>query len=338
MVEGSGRPDEIITCEVRPDLVREARTHWAWRTTLPALPPRLRRGEGRRAGLPLHAHARHGGRPLPAAVGRRGRASPTARRAASRPADARASTARRRRGGRRDRCRARATHGRRDASDRARARPPDRRSRRSATRRRRRSLPLAVRRRPAPGNTALVVIDMQTDFCGVGGYVDKMGYDLSLTRAPIEPIRTLLAAMRALRLSRSSTRAKATGPTCPTCRPTSAGARAASARRRGIGDPGPCGRILVRGEPGWEIIPELAPLPGELVIDKPGKGSFCATDLELILRTRGIRNLVLDRHHHRRLRAHDDARGQRPRLRVPAAVRLHRRHRPRQPPRRARRW
>lgn len=140
-----------------------------------------------------------------------------------------------------------------------------------------------------PEKCALLIIDMQRDFLEPGGFGEMLGNDVSQLRRTIEPNKALLAAFRKAGLTVMHTR-EGHRPDLSDLPP------AKKVRGHGattIGDIGPMGRILIRGEPGQDIIDELYPLPGEPIIDKPGKGAFFATDLHAILQNKGITQLVV---------------------------------------------
>ncbi|WP_432827793.1 cysteine hydrolase family protein [Dactylosporangium sp. CA-092794] len=140
-----------------------------------------------------------------------------------------------------------------------------------------------------PASTALLVIDMQRDFLEPGGFGETLGNDVSQLRRTIEPTAALLVACRAAGLPIIHTR-EGHLPDLSDCPPAKLNRGDPSMR---IGAPGPMGRILIRGERGHDIIDELAPAPGEPVIDKPGKGAFYATELGEMLTAKGIRSLVV---------------------------------------------
>jgi nicotinamidase-related amidase len=137
-------------------------------------------------------------------------------------------------------------------------------------------------------STALVIIDMQRDFVLPGGFGEALGNDTSLLLAAVEPIGRVLAQARALGMLVIHTR-EGHRPDLTDCPP----AKLHRGGKTFIGEAGPIGRILVRGEQGHDIIDQLYPVDGEPVIDKPGKGSFHATDLAQILSDRGIKTLVV---------------------------------------------
>ena len=138
-------------------------------------------------------------------------------------------------------------------------------------------------------HVALLCIDFQRDFVEPGGFGESLGNDVSLLRSTIEPTRRVLDAARRHGWTVVHTR-EGHRPDLSDLFPAKRDRGQPTLR---IGDDGPMGRLLVRGSEGHDIVPELAPAPGEVVLDKPGKGSFYATDLETILRARGITHLVV---------------------------------------------
>lgn len=142
-----------------------------------------------------------------------------------------------------------------------------------------------------PSRTALLIIDMQRDFVQPGGFGEALGNDVSPLQAAIEPTRRVLDAARASGMFVAHTR-EGHRADLSDLWPAKHGRGEGEDVLR-IGDQGPMGRLLVRGEKGHDIVPELAPKAGEPVIDKPGKGSFYATDLEVILRRHDIRTLLI---------------------------------------------
>jgi nicotinamidase-related amidase len=140
-----------------------------------------------------------------------------------------------------------------------------------------------------PASCALVIIDMQRDFVDPGGFGEALGNDVSLLRKAIAPTRSVLDAARRREMLVIHTREGHR----PDLSDLPSSKKLRGRLKNGIGDPGPMGRILVRGEYGHDIVDELKPAPGEPVVDKPGKGAFYATDLDSMLRNRGIRSLVV---------------------------------------------
>ena len=140
-----------------------------------------------------------------------------------------------------------------------------------------------------PSHAALLIIDMQRDFLEPGGFGAMLGNDVALLRPTIAPTKRLLEAFRKAGLTVIHTR-EGHRPDLTDLPPTK---KLRGHNKLAIGDRGPMGRILVRGEPGHDIVAELYPVAGEPVIDKPGKGAFHATDLDAILQNRGIGQLVV---------------------------------------------